>query len=323
MFLRVNDNEKYISNIILWGGLKIRNLRHYTPNYPQLILYGLIIYFLSIGCAGTGTLYETPDQVAQATKVREDPYTNTTWITSPSANCGDSLKKCYFRTAFINGKFAFYQLVVTVRIYSWLFLDTAYDIQGNKLDLVELDRRVLSGGTIKEIVAVNLTDQYMVQAMTDGLNISIRGKRGQTIVKLSGFYILGYLQKVGTYMLEAGMISEETKAIMKTAIDETTAKQQKDLANLANKIKKRGKIGIKYLRQKVVSVDPGSPAEIAGLRAGDMILKVDGQELNGDTLHDGMLLTGDPGSKVKLQILRDGKRRTLVIVRGTPQAEKN
>ena len=75
----------------------------------MLICSLLSIFLFTAGCAGVR--YETADQVADDTKVIKDPYTNTTWVNSPHVSCGDSIgDKCYFRTAFINDKFAFYQL---------------------------------------------------------------------------------------------------------------------------------------------------------------------------------------------------------------------
>ena len=279
-------------------------------SHKQLLIYSMFVIFLLTGCAGVR--YETTDQVAQATKIIKDPYTNTTWVNSPPVNCGDSIgDKCYFRTAFINEKFAFYQLVLKIMNKGWLFLDTAYDIQGNRLDLKVLDRKVLRGGVVKEILAIKLSDPYMAQAVVNGVDIKVIGKRGQLIVKLSGGYVFGYLQKVGTYMKEAGILPEG----FENAIKENMVKQQKELTD---KVKGRGKIGINIAFKQILSVNPGSPAEVAGLQVGDIILTADGQELNGDIAHDVMLITGEPGSKVKLLILRGGERRTVLVIRGNP-----
>lgn len=277
----------------------------------HVLIYILpIIVLISVGCAGVR--YETTDQVTEATKVIKDPYTNTTWINSPTVNCGDSIgDKCYFRTAFINDKFAFYQLVIKIMNKGWLFLDTAYDIQGNKLDLKVLDRKVLRGSVVQEIIGIKLEDQYIAQAVVNGINIKLIGKRGRTIIKLSGGYVFGYLQKVGTYMKDAGMLPEGYESV----ITENMAKQQKELADI---VKERGKIGINIAFKQILVVNPDSPAEMAGLRVGDIILAADGKELNGDTKHDVLLITGEPGTEVRLLILRGEERRTVLVNRGTP-----
>jgi carboxyl-terminal processing protease len=61
-------------------------------------------------------------------------------------------------------------------------------------------------------------------------------------------------------------------------------------------------------RFQVVAPIEGSPAEKAGLRAGDVVQKVDGQELRGKSLNDVVLLIRGPrGTSVTLTILRPGE----------------
>lgn len=67
---------------------------------------------------------------------------------------------------------------------------------------------------------------------------------------------------------------------------------------------------------RVREVSPGGPAEEAGVRAGDVIVAVDGANVRGHgpagrvvaLLHDVK-----PGDKVDLQVLRDGKTRHLSV----------
>jgi len=69
----------------------------------------------------------------------------------------------------------------------------------------------------------------------------------------------------------------------------------------------------------VQSVVPSSPAEKAGLRAGDTVLQVDGLSVDGKTL-DAVVgsIRGDAGTSVKLQIGRQGQAAfELTIVRAT------
>ncbi len=64
----------------------------------------------------------------------------------------------------------------------------------------------------------------------------------------------------------------------------------------------------------VVSVEPNSPAQLAGLRDGDVVLAFAGEPVTGlDDLH--RLLTEDRiGAPQTLTILRSAERRTLTIV---------
>jgi len=73
----------------------------------------------------------------------------------------------------------------------------------------------------------------------------------------------------------------------------------------------------------VGSVSPGTPAEQAGLKEGDVITEVNGRAGN-DSQHIRLLIAQNlPGSKVSLKILRDGKPRTISVVLGelTPEGE--
>ena len=64
----------------------------------------------------------------------------------------------------------------------------------------------------------------------------------------------------------------------------------------------------------VMSVESASPAEVAGLRKGDVIVSFDGQTLSGiDDLHRA--LTADRiGQPAPVSVLRRGERRQLVVV---------
>ncbi|MDR2882063.1 MAG: DegQ family serine endoprotease [Azoarcus sp.] len=64
----------------------------------------------------------------------------------------------------------------------------------------------------------------------------------------------------------------------------------------------------------VAQVEPGSAAARAGLKPGDIVLKVDGKEV--DENNELPRLIGDkrPGSKVKLAIWREGKSREITAV---------
>ena len=69
-------------------------------------------------------------------------------------------------------------------------------------------------------------------------------------------------------------------------------------------------VGVRVATQTVAEVSPGSPADIAGLRAGDRIVGVDGQPL--DDFEDLFTHIQDShGAVVHLQIERNGKTREL------------
>jgi S1-C subfamily serine protease len=69
------------------------------------------------------------------------------------------------------------------------------------------------------------------------------------------------------------------------------------------------------------AVFPGSPAEAAGLRAGDVILAVDGQQIDPDHELSMRILPHAPGDTIRLQVLREGKTIELSATLGTLPAQ--
>lgn len=66
----------------------------------------------------------------------------------------------------------------------------------------------------------------------------------------------------------------------------------------------------------IVNVIPGTPAERAGVRAGDVITGVDGQSTKGWTADDAVnRIRGKAGTAVKLQVSRNGQTLTFDITR--------
>jgi hypothetical protein len=65
----------------------------------------------------------------------------------------------------------------------------------------------------------------------------------------------------------------------------------------------------------VVSVFEGTPAEEAGIQAGDVLVKVGGQDVTGvETLVAAVQQAGQDEKKLAVQLLRDGKKRTVQVV---------
>ena len=73
----------------------------------------------------------------------------------------------------------------------------------------------------------------------------------------------------------------------------------------------------------VAQVTPDSPAEAAGIEVGDVILGFEGQNVEESQQLPAMVAATAPGSEVKLQILRNGKRRTLDLTIGTLPEERS
>ncbi len=71
----------------------------------------------------------------------------------------------------------------------------------------------------------------------------------------------------------------------------------------------------------IVSVNPGGPSDAAGLRAGDIVLSLNGQEVENNTDLTRRVGQADPGDSLRLEILRDGRRQTVTIRSGTRPSE--
>ena len=74
---------------------------------------------------------------------------------------------------------------------------------------------------------------------------------------------------------------------------------------------------IKTLKNKLVVIEPYKdyPADKAGLKAGDEIIKIDNFVVSNYKENAGDLLKGSPGSKVEVTYVRQGETKTAVIQR--------
>ena len=78
-----------------------------------------------------------------------------------------------------------------------------------------------------------------------------------------------------------------------------------DLADSLGLPKNRGEL--------VQSVQAGQPAEVAGIKPGDIVVKVNGKDVTSDQTLSYIVANIDPGMTVPVELLRDGKRRTVNV----------
>jgi serine protease Do len=72
----------------------------------------------------------------------------------------------------------------------------------------------------------------------------------------------------------------------------------------------------------VASVEPGSPAEKAGLKSGDVIVEFDGKAVTDSRDLPKMVGMTKPGTDAKVKIYRQGEEKTLTVAVGEMQPEK-
>jgi serine protease Do len=66
----------------------------------------------------------------------------------------------------------------------------------------------------------------------------------------------------------------------------------------------------------VFAVEPGTPADRAGLRAGDVIITLDSQPIENSTALTSLLARRHPGDRVELGVVRDRQRRNITVTLG-------
>ena len=73
----------------------------------------------------------------------------------------------------------------------------------------------------------------------------------------------------------------------------------------------------------IQQVVPGQAADKAGIRAGDVVLRVNGQEVTPDNNVSFVVANVAPGTRIPIEIIRDGKRQTLnAVVAKRPSEEE-
>ena len=81
-------------------------------------------------------------------------------------------------------------------------------------------------------------------------------------------------------------------------------------------------LGVPKDKGEVISrIEPGGPAEKAGVKQGDVIIKVAGKDVTSDTTLSYLVANQPPGTKVPFELIRDGKRVALDITLGTRPPE--
>ena len=164
------------------------------------ILSMIVVLILLSGCGPTK--YKTPDEVDKNTTFTYDPNKKSKWIKGPSVRVDHATQKpsamgysdVFLQTFVADGRLLFHQLFVTYYGLECVFFEEAYDINGNKLELIEIDRDFENLGII-EIFAVIFREGHLEAATKTGINIKCRGRRGERIITLEPTFVEGYLQK--------------------------------------------------------------------------------------------------------------------------------
>jgi 2-alkenal reductase len=187
------------------------------------------------------------------------------------------------------------------------------------------DRVVAIGSALGEFT--NTVTEGMVNAVsrslgTYGLSSLIqhdaeiwRGNSGGPLLNMQG-------EVVGVN--SAGLSSNEMSAT--SAADIAFAISSNAVQAIVDEVLATGTVARPYLGivgqpvangHEISVVEEGMPAAQAGLQAGDIIVAVNGQALDGETNLLELIFGFRPGDTVTLEILRDGAQQTIDLVLGT------
>jgi serine protease Do len=82
-------------------------------------------------------------------------------------------------------------------------------------------------------------------------------------------------------------------------------------------------LGLQRGRGELINrIEPGEAAARAGLRAGDVVVRVNGRDVTPDQTLSYLVSNVAPGQQVRLDILRDGRPQTLTATVGTRPTEE-
>ncbi|MCB2060509.1 MAG: DegQ family serine endoprotease [Novosphingobium sp.] len=82
-------------------------------------------------------------------------------------------------------------------------------------------------------------------------------------------------------------------------------------------------LGIAHNKGEFVqAVEPGQAADKAGIKPGDVVVKVDGKEVTQEQTLSYLVANTEPGSRVSIELIRNGKRMTVNATVGTRPTEE-
>ena len=154
------------------------------------------------------------------------------------------------------------------------------------------------------------------QSKEDQTNISEEATDLQKVSQAYELIVSRYVETVDEEELVEGAI----QGMLSKLEDPYSVYMDKDTALQFNQTLESSFEGIgaevSVVEGKIVIVSPfkGSPAEKAGIKPNDQILKVDGESVEGLDLYETTLkIRGEKGTKVELEISRDGLREPLTV----------
>ncbi len=142
-----------------------------------------------------------------------------------------------------------------------------------------------------------------VEGEVIGVNTAIVSRTGQYAG--IGFAVpINIAKNVANQLIEKGKIDRGYLGIYMQDVDE----------NIAKALKLKKPYGV-----IISDVVKDSPAERAGLKTGDVIIEVDGRSIENSLQLRSYIQSKSPDDKVKIGVIRDGKRETFTVKLGSAE----
>ena len=146
-----------------------------------------------------------------------------------------------------------------------------------------------------------------------------RGNSGGALVSLNGeliginSQILSSGQQGGSIGIGFSIPSNMAKTVMEQLIQNGKVRRGLlgiNIQNISEEIAQNR--GLKDTKGVIVSnVRPGSAAEKAGIKRGDVVLAINGETIEDSNILRNKVAQSQPGSEIKIKILRDGKEQEV------------
>ncbi len=181
-----------------------------------------------------------------------------------------------------------------------------------------IGRSITAGGSgsTEELEGVIQTDAAINPGNSGGPLLNLAGQvigintavdtQGQSV----GFAISANDAKVALESYEKnGKITRPYLGVRYMIINEAMAKEQ-------NLPRSSGALILRGATVTDFAVLPGSPADRAGLVENDIILQVDGKDVNEKTTLSGILKSYQPGNQITLKVFSKGEEKTVTVTLG-------
>ena len=227
----------------------------------------LVVILLGMLSACVNT--SDPNAVSSATQASFDPYTKQMSVISKTAQMDGAFPNIGSYNLQYRYKSGAEPVVQLYFEYwsqlGWYFFSSASDIDAIALPVAELDKTVGSG-SVTETIIMTISEQYLANHRTSGLNIRVNGKRGAVILNVPGPYVDGFLKKLNEVKAANGLTTQPTASNTPTRkLGLNFGYIPAPLATAASLPSNKGIY--------IVSVSKNSVAERSGLQVGDILFE--------------------------------------------------